>query len=38
MEGDREKNLRSLGDWAVKPEKAVELLVTVYGWDQDNGI
>ena len=38
MSGNREKKLQSLGIWAIEPKKAVELLVTVYGWSQDSGI
>ena len=38
MLGKKEKKLRCLGVWAVTPGKAVELLVSVYGWSQDVGI
>jgi len=38
MAGSKEKKLRSLGIWAVTPEKAVKLLISVYGWNRDNGI
>lgn len=32
MSGNKEKKLRSLGVWAVTPEKAVALFESVYGW------
>ncbi|MFQ5729821.1 MAG: hypothetical protein ACE5GN_05630 [Waddliaceae bacterium] len=38
ISGNKEKKLRSLGVWAVTPEKAVELLISVYGWRQNKGI
>ena len=38
MAGNKEKDLRALGVWVVTPEKAVELLTSVYGWNQKIGI
>ncbi len=38
ISGSKERKLRSFGVWAVTPEKAVELLVSVYGWSRDNDI
>lgn len=33
ISGNKEKKLRSLGIWAVTPEKAVELFDLVYDWE-----
>lgn len=38
ISGNKEKKLRALGIWAVTPEKAVELLIFVRGWNRNNGI
>lgn len=38
MSGSKETKLRALGVWAVTPEKAVELLISVHGWKRDKGI
>lgn len=38
MSGNREKKLQSLGVWAVTPEKAVNFLASVHGWNRNNGI
>ncbi len=37
ISGGKEKKLRTLGVWAVTPEKAVELLIFVHGWKRDYG-
>jgi len=34
--GNKEKKLLSFGIWAVTPEKAVNLLISVYGWKRDS--
>jgi hypothetical protein len=31
--GKKERQLRALGVWVVSPEKAVDLIFSVYGWD-----
>jgi hypothetical protein len=33
MAGNKENQLRALGVWVVAPEKAVELLISLYGWN-----
>lgn len=38
ISGSKEKELRTLGVWAVTPVKAVNLLISVHGWKRDNGI
>jgi hypothetical protein len=38
ISGNKEKKLRSLGIWAVTPEKAVGLLISVYGWNPNSCI